>query len=770
MWTTKQFITWTISTEGVKLPTDPHTGKICNAHDQSLWLDYETARQTGRPVAFVLRPGGEHWFLDIDHCQHPDGRWNETAEWFCQQFSGCYAEISQSGDSLHIIGQKPVEVDHCTRNNPLGLEFYTKSRFIALTGTGAVGDPDHIPDAGVYSNILQTYFPARTPAQNEAPTEWTTQAVPEWSGPEDDQELIDRMLKAKSVQAVVNGGVALSQLWHGDSEALAIAYPDVRGSQGRAFDWSLADAALVQHLAFWTGKNCERIDRLWGLSALGQRDKYHDRLGYRHDTILRAVGLCKNVYRQRQQLNGGENVSIAGIRTGFQYLTPQDQQDLFKDCVYVRDQHKVFVPDGDLLKPEQFKAIYGGRVFALDGMGDKSTRNAWEAFTESQAIDTPWAHSICFRPEHDSGAILTQEGRNFVNTYVPIPTESRAGDIGPFLGLLNKLLPVSHDREILLAYMAACVQYPGIKFQWCPLIQGVQGNGKSFLGTALTACIGEKYTHIVDPKDIGNIFNAWVHEKLLAIIEEIHTRGRGDIIDSLKPLITNMRLPVQGKGKDQITGDNRANFIMFTNHRDAIRKTRDDRRFAVFYTAQQSFDDLERYGMGGSYFPDLYEWGRGGGFAAVNHYLRNYQIPAALNPARDCHRAPETSSTTDAIIESMGGVEQRIMEVCEEGRPGFIDGWASSMALDKLLQEIRVNVPINKRRGILEDLGYIQHPALYRGRLNSMVVQEGGKPVLYIKKGHVACNILKPPEVHKVYCEAQGYAVVGNNMVNKGVV
>jgi hypothetical protein len=64
---------------------------------------------------------------------------------------------------------------------------------------------------------------------------------------------------------------------------------------------------------------------------------------------------------------------------------------------------------------------------------------------------------------------------------VPINTPRKAGDAGPFLRHLAKLLPDERDRSILLAYMAASIQHKGVKFQWAPLIQGAEGNGKTLL-------------------------------------------------------------------------------------------------------------------------------------------------------------------------------------------------------------------------------------------------------------------------------------------------
>ena len=51
--------------------------------------------------------------------------------------------------------------------------------------------------------------------------------------------------------------------------------------------------ALCAHLAWWTGKDCERMARLLRASGLA-RDK-HDREDYLQRTILRACGLVEGV-------------------------------------------------------------------------------------------------------------------------------------------------------------------------------------------------------------------------------------------------------------------------------------------------------------------------------------------------------------------------------------------------------------------------------------------------------------------------------------------
>jgi len=741
-----------------KLPLDPKTGQVCDAHDASKWVSAAEACATGMKVAFVFTDMDPFYFLDVDHCVTPDGQWTANAVALCNKFAGSAIEISQSGKGMHMFGRQPLRLSHGSDCKSIGSQFYTTKRFVALTGDGLVGDAGFTPDPVMYSQFLAQYFPPRS--LDITGEDWTSGPDPLWDGPEEDAELIKRMLKAKSARGILGVTATLRQLWEADADALGKVFPDDAGAQGRAFDWSLADAALCSHLAFWTGKNCERMDVLFQQSAL-VRSKWLDRTQYKTTTILKAVAGCKRVYKQRKPADAIVAQDPSLVRPGFQYYTIQDQVNLFQGCCYVQDIHKVFTPDGSLLKPDQFKVHFGGYVFSLDSMGDKTSRNAWEIFTESQAHRFPRVHTTCFRPELEPGEIVNREGELAVNTYVPAPTNRQQGDPAPFLGFLNRILPDPHDQAIILAYMAACVQHIGVKFQWAPLLQGTEGNGKSFIGRCLTKAVGEKYTHKVNPKDIGNVFNSWLTGKLLILIEEVHTQDKVDTIETLKWMITDERVPLQAKGQGQITGDNRANFFMSSNHLDAIKKTIHDRRFCVFYTAQQEFSDLEKYGMSGSYFPNLYNWAKNqGGYAIVTQYLATYAIPPELNPAVNCTRAPVTSSTNAVIISSQGIAEQEIIEAIESDKPGFMGGWISSLALGRLLEEKRIHVPLNIRRRMLKDLGYVAHPSLTDGRANSVIPSENGKPRLFAKIGGPAERILMAAEVLQEYQAAQGYVIV----------
>lgn len=201
---------------------------------------------------------------------------------------------------------------------------------------------------------------------------------------------------------------------------------------------------------------------------------------------------------------------------------------------------------------------------------------------------------------------------------------------------------------------------------------------------------------------------------------------------------------------------------MCSNHLDAVRKKESDRRYAPFFTAQQSRADIEASGMGGDYFPRLYKWLRSDGYAILNGWLRSYQIPMELNPAEGCVWAPETSSTQSAIENSATPFEQDIYESIAEGTQGFQGGWISSIALRRLAESRRFNISARKCSSIIEGMGYVRHPSLSNGRAGAMVAAETGRPVLYIKRGSMLVNIVDGGAVVERYCRDQGFPILGD--------
>lgn len=751
-----------------KLPVDFRTGNVTpkgsdGAHNPAIWTDHATAVRTAASwgkqftVGFVITAADPYWCLDIDSALQPDGTWSVLSQQLCAALMphAC-VEVSQSGRGLHIWGQGAVP-EHSKKRIDLGIELYTERRFIAI-GTQPVGDMTQ-PNPAIAA-VAAHYFPPRAAAGD------TPEAGPcaEWHGPTDDAELLRRAMQSRSAAGVFGGKATFADLWHADAAALARAYPPDSGSS-EPYDRSSADAALAQHLAFWTGKDVARIERLMRQSAL-LRPKWDEREDYLVErTIGGACSMQRDVLTDKKLERadipaappGGPGMAPV---TGNTFLGPEQQATLLAGCVYVVDAHRALVPGGHLVKPDQFRAIFGGYTFAMDTRNERTVRNAWEAFTESQVLKAPRADGTCFRPDLPYGVIVTDAGRTRVNTYWPVQVPRRAGDVTPFLNHLRLLLPNERDRLITLSYLAACVQHQGHKFQWAILLQGVEGNGKTLFSRCVAEAIGRRYVHWPKASKIAKQFNGWMVGKTLYAVEDIHTSENVDVIEELKPMITGGDgLEIEAKGIDQISAEICGNFIFNSNHKTGLRKTRNDRRFCVLYCAQQMAEHLARDGLDGDYMRRIYDWlKRGDGYAVVAEYLWTFQIPDEFNPAGGCQRAPQTSSTDDAIEASRGRVEQEIIEAIEQGQPGFAGGWVSSMAVDRLIDRLgrSSSMPPNRRRDMLRELMYDWHPALPQGRVHNIVAPDAGKPKLFLKHGHPALALTAAADVARAYSAAQG--------------
>ncbi|MFL0805048.1 MAG: DUF5906 domain-containing protein [Agarilytica sp.] len=723
-----QFILWKKAPKNgktTKIPIHYSNGQNIDSTNSTNWTSSTTALavadtvNTSIPytygIGFTFTDNDPFWFLDIDNCREADGSWSPLSLDLLNRLSGAAVEVSQSGNGLHIFGTGEVP-KHACKNTKLGLELYTEKRFVALTGQETTGcaNYDHTDNI---ADIVSEYFP-RNHTVNTQPTskDWTKKPVSEWTGPQDDQELIEKMLTSKGTSSAFRNGASLRDLWEGNSDALSNAYPS---DSDQPFDRSSADLALCLRLAFWTGKNCERIDRLFRLSGLN-RDKWETRGDYRVRTIVKAISLCADVY---------SNTAVGS--------------DDLSQCIYVRNVDRVLVPDGELIDERRFNATYGGTNHTI--LGDTQCRNIWKLFNIRQSASNLWVHGTCFRPSLKFLTMIYEDDKRLINVYRPLGGRQAPGSVEPFMTHVRKILPLETDQEIFLSYLAACIQNIGEKFQWCVLLQGTEGVGKTLFFNILSYAIGHRYTHLPNASDLTNCFNSWIENKLIICIEELRTSGKKDVAEALKTMITNKQVEIHSKGKDQRIGDNCANFIIFSNHKDAVLKTKDDRRYCVFFAAQQEASDLIRDDMDEQYFQRLHEWLKNDGYAYVSHYLANREININTNG-----RAPQTSSTLDAINSSRGLAEQLILDSIDSEEAGFKFDLVSVTNVKAMLLSNGLKVSSQAISTSLRNLGYIKHPALEKS--DGKITINGDRQRIYVKRQSTAATVSNPEDIIKI-CE-----------------
>lgn len=399
-----------------------------------------------------------------------------------------------------------------------------------------------------------------------------------------------------------------------------------------------------------------------------------------------------------------------GVDLTGELLTAQEQKEWFKGCFFIESMGKILTSNGRFMQPQAFNGSYGGKKFIVDETG-KVINEAWQAATRSTLWTIPKADHIRFLPHEERGAIVLDAlGRRGVNTYRPALIKREKGDVSPFLRHMQMVIPNDNDRKIILDFMAHNAKFPGYKIPWAPLIQSAEGVGKGVIKAIMKHVVGGPYFHPPNAKEMvesGSKFNAWMRSKLFILVDEIKVDERRDMIEVLKPMISEKEIEIQGKGIDQDKEDNYSNWCFFSNYKNAIPINANGRRFAIFYSAIQSLKDLERLGMGENYFDWLYGWlgenDHENGLKIVADYLYNYPIERGEIPMR----APVTSSTKEALRQSRGPIEEIIFNSIEDNLPGFRGGWVSVAAVVNRVRQAG-GKPVSPKtiETILEQIGY----------------------------------------------------------------
>ena len=250
-----------------KAPINPRTGHMTDPTNPGSWgtLD-EALRAVERygldGVGFALTEDDPYIGADLDEAIDPDtGELRRWAAKIIEKF-GSYSEISPSGRGIRIIvrGRLPGEGTH---KKSIGL--FDRSCYVTITGRALVSTNEIEDRQEQIESLYRKVKPETIPLATSTPT------VP--------VDMADRELLAKARSA--KNGEKFIKLYHRG---------DITGFPSP----SEADMSLLLQLAFWTGRDPERIDRLFRSSAL-MRPKW-EQAGYRERTLRRAISRCENVY------------------------------------------------------------------------------------------------------------------------------------------------------------------------------------------------------------------------------------------------------------------------------------------------------------------------------------------------------------------------------------------------------------------------------------------------------------------------------------------
>lgn len=277
-----------------KVPINPHTLTFANVTDRQSCTDFDTAiLNVNREITLYYQPKKQNIKakisgvgiilefanligIDLDDVVNAEtGEINPTAL-KTVDFINSYTEYSVSKKGLHILIDGKLHTKELNaRGLPKGIkyrfddnseiEIYSNSRY--LTFSGNVFRDTAIQQRADKANSLYNRLVALRESKRQSATTVKTSQTLQPIG-DNDNALLQKMFKSRC-------GAEIQALFNGDISKC--------GSN------SEADLKLCRHLAYWTGKDEERIDKLFRQSAL-YRAKW-DREDYRTNTINLAIRL-----------------------------------------------------------------------------------------------------------------------------------------------------------------------------------------------------------------------------------------------------------------------------------------------------------------------------------------------------------------------------------------------------------------------------------------------------------------------------------------------
>lgn len=258
-----QWVAWRWETRDgkkTKPPVDAKTGNYARSTDPVTWASFEVASKTKEDgIGFVVTAEDPYLGVDIDHC-YKDGKLDPQAQAVIARLNS-YTEITVSGEGVRVWVKaklsRPGNKKHLS--DGVAIEFYDQKRFFTVTGNHLPGTPLEIHERQAELDKLHGEMFQERPAQ-AGPFKGAALSM-------NDRDLIEKAKAAK------NGG-RFASLWYGDKT-------------GHGDDDSAADLALLCHLAFWTRKDPQAMDRLFRQSGL-YREKW-ERQDYRVRSINTAI-------------------------------------------------------------------------------------------------------------------------------------------------------------------------------------------------------------------------------------------------------------------------------------------------------------------------------------------------------------------------------------------------------------------------------------------------------------------------------------------------
>lgn len=254
-----------------------------------------------------------------------------------------------------------------------------------------------------------------------------------------------------------------------------------------------------------------------------------------------------------------------------------------------------------------------------------------------------------FLPNGDT--FINEDGLKCLNIWQNPQTVPLEGNIDIFMNHVKLIFPDEFQRNILFDWLAFNIQFPGIKILWALLIIGDEGIGKSFFGHIMKKILGERNVGFPTMEELHEPYTAWQKNKQLIVVEEMMAKGKVELMNKLKPIITQPTTQIREMRMTSYSAYNRFNILSYTNHDDALLINDKDRRYGIIKSM------LER--LSPEYYQMLWDWIKEKRNLQSVHHFFMFRDISKFNPNA---AAPETQAKRDMVSIGKSSLEEWISD------------------------------------------------------------------------------------------------------------
>jgi hypothetical protein len=219
---------------------------------------------------------------------------------------------------------------------------------------------------------------------------------------------------------------------------------------------------------------------------------------------------------------------------------------------------------------------------------------------------------------------------------------------------------VEEHYQWVIGFFAHLVQKPGEKLGVSLIMRGIEGVGKGFVGYVIGRLCKHHHVVISQGTHLTGRFNAHLQQALTVFVDEAFWAGDKSSEGSLKHLVTDEDLLVEGKFRNAYMVRNIFRLIIASNEKWVVPAGLRARRWAVFDVADARANDREYFA---AIDTELFEEG---GIAGLMHHLMTFDL-AKVN----VYKPPMTQALLEQKEESFAPHVAWWCEVLQQGALRF---------------------------------------------------------------------------------------------------